>query len=160
VKTDFGDFDVARGLALQTDGKILAAGTGGLGSDFALARYIGDTSLITVSVDIKPGELPNSINPAGNGFTPVAILSTTTFDAPKQVDTSSLKFGRTGTEASLAFCSSPEDINADGRLDVVCHFTTSKTGFQLGDGQGVLTGQTVAGTSFRGTDSVVIVPAK
>ena len=56
--------------------------------------------------------------------------------------------------------SSPQDVNADGRLDVVCHFTTKKTGFQLGDSQGVLTGQTVAGTPIGGTDSVVIVLSK
>jgi uncharacterized delta-60 repeat protein len=160
LTTDFGGFDVARSVALQSDGKIVAAGTGGSGSDFALARYLGDTSVITVSVDIEPGEFPNAINPGSNGTIPVAILSTVSFDGPSQVDTSSLRFGRTGTEASLAFCSSPEDVNADGRLDVVCHFTTKKTGFQAGDSQGVLTGQTVGGTPIRGTDSVVIVPPK
>ncbi len=160
VTTDFGGFDVASGVALQADGKIIAAGQGGSGSDFALARYQGDTSAIAVSVDIKPGEVPNPINPGSNGTTPVAILSTSNFDAPSQVDTNSLKFGRTGNEASLAFCSSPQDVNADGRLDVVCHFTTKEAGFQSGDTQGVLTGQTVAGTPIRGTDSVVIVPSK
>jgi uncharacterized delta-60 repeat protein len=160
VMTDFGGFDVAFGVALQGDGKIIAAGQGGSGSDFALARYLGDTGPTAVSVDIKPGEFPNPINPGSNGTTPVAILSTSNFDAPSQVNTSSLKFGRTGNETSLAFCSSPQEVNADGRLDVVCHFTTKKTGFQLGDSQGVLTGQTVAGTPIRGTDSVVIVPSK
>jgi uncharacterized delta-60 repeat protein len=160
VTTDFGGFDVAFGVALQSDGKIVAAGQGGPGSDFALARYEGDTAVITVTVDIEPGESPNSINPGSNGATPVAILSTDTFDAPSQVDTGSLKFGRTGNEASLAFCSSPEDVNGDGRLDVVCHFTTKKEGFQAGDSRGVLTGQTVTGTPIKGTDSVVIVPAK
>ena len=160
VMTDVGGFDVAFGVALQADGKIIAAGQGGSGSDFALARYFGDPTVMTVTIDIKPGDFPNPINPGSNGTTPVAILSTSNFDAPSQVDTSSLKFGRTGNEGSLALCSSPQDVNADGRLDVVCHFTTNKTGFQLGDSQGVLTGQTVAGTPIRGTDSVVIVPSK
>jgi uncharacterized delta-60 repeat protein len=160
VTTDFGGFDVAFGVALQADGKIVAAGQGGPGSDFALARYEGDTAVIKVSVDIEPGESPNAINTSSNGTTPVAILSSATFNAPSQVDTRSLRFGRTGTEASLAFCSSPEDVNGDGRLDVVCHFTTNKEGFQPGDSQGVLTGQTVAGTPISGTDSVVIVPSK
>jgi uncharacterized delta-60 repeat protein len=160
VTTAFGGFDVASAVALQADGKIVAAGTGGSGSDFALARYEGDPPVITVSVDIEPGEFPNAINPGSNGTTPVAILSTGMFDAPSQVDTGSLRFGRTGTEASLAFCSSPEDVNGDGRLDVVCHFTTKKEGFQPGDSQGVLTGQTVTGTPIQGTDSVVIVPVK
>jgi uncharacterized delta-60 repeat protein len=42
-RTDFGTLDEATGLALQADGKIIAAGRGlGLASnDFALARYLG-----------------------------------------------------------------------------------------------------------------------
>ncbi|WP_369251286.1 calcium-binding protein [Streptomyces sp. R41] len=41
--TDFGGSDQARGIALQPDGKIVAAGQGGPNSDFALARYLGGT---------------------------------------------------------------------------------------------------------------------
>ncbi|MFG2949541.1 calcium-binding protein [Streptomyces adustus] len=38
---DFGGSDAANGLALQTDGKIVAAGGGGPDRDFALARFEG-----------------------------------------------------------------------------------------------------------------------
>jgi hypothetical protein len=55
------------------------------------------------------------------------------------------------------FCSTPQDVNKDGLLDVLCHFSAQKTGFQLGDKQGVLTGKTVGGASIRGTDSVAVV---
>ncbi|MER6346682.1 CARDB domain-containing protein [Streptomyces sp. NPDC001595] len=41
VVTDFGGGDWARGVALQSDGKIVAAGGGGPDQDFALARYEG-----------------------------------------------------------------------------------------------------------------------
>ncbi|MEU7304371.1 calcium-binding protein [Streptomyces sp. NPDC007206] len=41
VTTGFGGSDAAHGLALQSDGKIVAAGQGGPDSDFALARYQG-----------------------------------------------------------------------------------------------------------------------
>lgn len=59
-------------------------------------------------------------------------------------------FGRTGDEGSLAFCGEiAEDVNADGRLDLVCHFTTQKTGFQSGDTEGILKGQTKGGTDRR-----------
>jgi hypothetical protein len=34
-----------------------------------------------VSIDIKPGSAPNSINPRSRGVIPVAILTTDTFDA-------------------------------------------------------------------------------
>jgi uncharacterized delta-60 repeat protein len=48
VLTDFGGFDFALGVAIQTDGKIVAAGFAGAGanpSNFALARYNADGSL-------------------------------------------------------------------------------------------------------------------
>ena len=113
---------------------------------------------LAVAIDIKPGDFPNPINPSSNGSIPVAILSAPGFNASSQVDTTSLEFGRTGNESSLAFCSSPQDVNGDGLPDLVCHFTTQKAGFRSGDTQGVLTGRTTGGTSIRGTDSVAIVP--
>ncbi|MGW5457378.1 calcium-binding protein [Streptomyces sp. NPDC003996] len=39
--TGFGGSDVAHGVALQSDGKIVAVGQGGPNNDFALARYQG-----------------------------------------------------------------------------------------------------------------------
>jgi uncharacterized delta-60 repeat protein/uncharacterized repeat protein (TIGR01451 family) len=59
VTTDFGGFDVASGVALQADGKIVAAGQGGAGSDFALARYLGDA----VGADLSINKLgaPNPV---------------------------------------------------------------------------------------------------
>src|SRR2546423_1360954 len=44
--TDFGSFDEANGVALQTDGKIVVVGLTG-GGDFALARYNPNGSLDT-----------------------------------------------------------------------------------------------------------------
>ena len=45
--TDFGAFDGASGVAIQGDGKMVVAGRGGTGGDFALARYNPDGSLDT-----------------------------------------------------------------------------------------------------------------
>lgn len=112
---------------------------------------------IQVPIDIKPGSVPNSINAQNLGRIPVAILSTASFDAPTEVERSSLTFGRTGNEQSLAFCTDSGDVNNDTRPDVVCHFFTESTGFQPGDTQGVLKGQAVIGTPIVGTDSVRIV---
>jgi hypothetical protein len=104
---------------------------------------------------VTPGGFPNSINPQNLGKIPVAIISTTGFPAPTQVDQRSLTFGHTGSEQSLAFCSS-QDVNGDGIVDLVCHFYSLLTGFQTGDTQGILRGKTVSGTPIYGTDSVVI----
>jgi hypothetical protein len=72
------------------------------------------------------------------------------------VDATSLTFGRTGDEPSLAFCQAG-DVNGDGLLDLVCHFHTQLTGFQAGDTIGVLKGKTLGGAAILGTDSVQIV---
>jgi hypothetical protein len=117
------------------------------------------TPIVGVAIDIKPGSFPNSINPRSRGVIPVAVLSSSTFSAPESVDTTSLTFGRTGNENSLAFCDAgSEDVNTDGFLDLVCHFNTQQTGFQSGNTAGVLKGKTVGDIAIIGTDSVRIVP--
>jgi len=114
--------------------------------------------VIHVEIDIKPGSFPNSINLKSGGRVPVAILSAADFDAPAQVHPTSLTFGRTGDEASLAFCTkSAEDVNGDGLLDLVCHFNTQQTGFQSGDTEGILKGRTADGTPIEGRDGVRVV---
>ena len=115
-------------------------------------------SLCVVDIDIKPSSDPNSINTNSNGTIPVAILSTGDFDAPNEVDKTSLTFGRTGDEQSLAKCpKSAEDVNDDGLQDLVCHFKTREAGFQMGDTKGILKGETVDGRTIEGSDLVRIV---
>lgn len=104
---------------------------------------------LPVTIDIKPGSFPNSINPKSKGSIPVAVLSTASFNAPASVDMTALTFGRTGNEMSL-LRSSLEDVNGDGHLDIVCHFDTQRTGFQPGDTLGVLKGRTLDGIQIRG----------
>ncbi len=115
-----------------------------------------------VEMDIKPGSFPNSINPKSEGRIPVAIFSNPSFDAPNRVDQTNLYFGRTGNEPSLDFCSGAEDVNGDGLLDLVCHFSTQLTGFQNGNNQGILKALTndLTPIFLIARDSVRIVPAK
>ena len=113
---------------------------------------------ISIAIDIKPGSDLNPITPESKGTTPVAILGSAGFDAPAEVDRASLTFGRTGDEQSLAFCNaSAEDVNADGMLDLVCHFTSRPSGFQTGDTEGILNGQTLRGTPIQGRDRVRVL---
>lgn len=120
--------------------------------------FIALTVTTDCPIDIKPRSDPNSINTNSKGTIPVAILSTGDFDAPNQVDKTSLTFGRTGDEQSLAKCTKgAEDVNNDGLLDLVCHFKTRGAGFQMGDTEGILKGETVDGRTIEGSDSVRIV---
>jgi hypothetical protein len=111
-----------------------------------------------VTIDIKPGSQTNPINSMSLGTIPVAILSSADFDAPSEVDRTSLTFGRTGDEHSLVFCNkNGADVNGDGLLDLLCHFKTRLTGFQIGDSVGTLMGQTVNDVPIEGQDIVKIV---
>jgi cell wall-associated NlpC family hydrolase len=117
------------------------------------------SQFIPVAIDIKPGSSDNPINPKSNGEIPVAILSSTMFNAPREVDVASLSFGRTGNERSLAFCNTGgEDVNGDGLLDLMCHFDNQTAAFRSGDTQGILNGKTVNAIPITGKDSVRIVP--
>jgi CHRD domain-containing protein len=115
---------------------------------------------VPVDISIKPGATPPvRINRKSQGKIPVAILSTPTFDAVTSVDTSSVTFGRTGDEPSLAFCNAGgEDVNGDGLADLVCHFETQLAGFQSGDALGILKGTTVQGSPIIGQEAIVVVP--
>jgi hypothetical protein len=113
-----------------------------------------------VDISIKPGATaPVPINAGSHGNIPVAIISTPTFNAVTDVEVSSLTFGRTGKEQSLAFCNTGgEDVNGDGLPDLVCHFETQSTGFQSGDTLGILMGKTAQGAAIVGQEAIIIVP--
>jgi polyhydroxybutyrate depolymerase len=104
-----------------------------------------------VSIDVKPGSCPNSVNLKSNGVIPVAILTTSSFDATK-VDPETVRFGREGWEAKPVHYAL-EDVDNDGDIDMILHFRTQETGIQPGDTTAKLTGR-----SFYGTDTIRIVP--
>lgn len=118
------------------------------------------TPFTPVAIEIKPGSVsPTPINIKSSGKIPVAILSAANFNALREVNASSLTFGREGDERSFASCNmNGEDVNGDGLPDLVCHFYTQETGFQAGDAQGVLKGLTYSGQVIRGTGAIQIVP--
>jgi len=65
----------------------------------------------------------------------VAILSTPAFDPVRQIDPTSITFGRTGVERSLESCGA-DDVNADRVPDLVCQFDTKIAGFTRGVPEG------------------------
>lgn len=99
---------------------------------------VGFISAMQADIDIKPGSDPNSINVKSAGVIPVAILTTPSFDATS-VDRFNVRFGRTGTEARYVL-SHLEDVDGDGDVDVITHFSVQDTGIQAGDTQAALSG--------------------
>jgi hypothetical protein len=116
------------------------------------------SAVIPVTLDIKPGSFPNSINPKSNGVIPVAILTTDTFDATT-VDPLSVRFGPKGAKEAHNK-GHLEDVNKDKRLDLVLHFNTKATGVQCGDTSASLTGETFDGDPIQGSDAIKTVGCK
>jgi len=100
-----------------------------------------------VPVILKPGDLNPAINPRSAGTTTVALLSTNSFDATK-VDVATVHFGPNG--AIIVPSASTQDVNHDGKPDLILKFNTSDTGIQCGDSMAALTGQTTDKTPFFG----------
>ena len=142
---------------LSVFGTIATSGTVtdrfGVGLFFDDVTFADSPSEATVGIDIKPFEFPNVVAPQSHGKLAVAILATGAFD-PATVDLSSVRFGRTGTEAPVVQ-SEFVDVNADGLLDLRVQFLTDLTAIQCGDVSATLTGQTSGGVPFRGSDSLV-----
>jgi hypothetical protein len=110
---------------------------------------------LTVTLDVKPGSSPNTINPKSNGGIPVAILTTETVDATT-VDPLSVRFGPQGaTEAHNK--GHIEDVNHDGKPDLVLHFRTQDTGIKCGDTSASQTGETFDGDPIWGSDTLKTV---
>ena len=109
-----------------------------------------------VTIDIKPGSDPNSINLKSKGRIPVAILTTDTFLAFNEVDPLSVAFGPDGATESHGRAHI-KDVDDDGDMDMVLHFNTQDTGIQCGDTEATLTGMTFGGEPITGTDTIVTV---
>lgn len=112
-----------------------------------------------INLDIKPASnevLP--INPNAKGDIPVALLSSSHFNA-LQVDPKTLTFGHTGDEQSLLRCN-PQgaDVNQDGLPDLICHFDNVKAKFDVTDSEATVKGKTTTGKAFKGTGWLKVVP--
>lgn len=108
---------------------------------------------MSVNIDVNPPTDPAIIHLRHRDTVSVMILSTSTFNATREVVTSSLTFGRMGTEDSLEYCGSSVQ---GGLTNLVCHFDLRESGFRHGDTQAILNGFTRDGTPIVGTDPIVV----
>lgn len=132
-----------RALTLEEIQRHYANGVGGAG--------YADAEKLTI--EVKPGSAANPINLRANGSIPVGVLSSPRFDATT-VDVSTVAFAGA---APLPMPLTPVDLNGDGLMDVVLHFSIQDLQLALGDTEAQLTGATSSGQTFRGTDSVRVL---
>lgn len=135
-----------------------AAGNAVGENDLALWHLTLPRAALEVGIDIKPGSYPNSINLTSNGSVPVAILSSSTFDATS-VDPTTVTLAESGARlrGNGTPMASAEDVNGDGRADLVVHVATRDLQLTQTDTEAVLTGRTFSGIAVRGTDTIRIV---
>ena len=112
---------------------------------------------IPINIDIYPNRVPNRVFLSRNYTLYVAVLGSATFDATT-LNSSTVKFGKTGTEASPVRAPLLRDLNGDGQLDAMYGFATFDCGFASDDTQGLLKGSTASGTNVEGSDSVLVLP--
>jgi hypothetical protein len=128
-----------------------------------LAPPAEEPSELEVAIDIKPGSTANPINLGSRGVTPVAILSSSTFDATSVVpETITLAGAGVATRGKKGECQvAAEDVDGDGLLDLVALVPTASLDPDLfEDGYAVLDATTSDGQAIWGSDLVTIVPAR
>ncbi len=138
---------------LLPDGRVLVAG----GFDFATGGDLASAELLSiappvmgVSIDVRPGDPSNTVNPRSRGMIPVAILGTPDFDATA-LDVATLQFG---TGLTPALHPSVQDVNGDAVPDLLVHFRADLSGIRCADTQVGLTGRTLGGQAVQGSDSI------
>ncbi len=114
-----------------------------------------------VDIDIKPGSDPNTINCRNaNALITVAILTTGSFDATT-VDPRTVRFaGAAETHVHKQTGEAirhVEDVNGDGKADLVFHFRLGSTRLTCESRAGMLWGRTLAGQFIWGIGSVRMV---
>lgn len=115
-------------------------------------RGVVESNLVELTIDIKPGGYPNSINVGSKGVVPVAILTTEEFDAAT-VDPATVLFAG-ASPLRWAW----EDVDYDGDVDLLLQFKTQELNLTEGSTEATLTGYTFDELPVQGSDTVNIVP--
>jgi hypothetical protein len=121
-----------------------------LGTLLTCSTVVADD--VHVTIDVKPGNTPTTIEPNSRGMLPVAILTTRVFDATT-VDPATILIGPTGTEAE-PFRTMQEDVNRDGRTDLLILVRYQDLKVKCDTTIIRLTGKTTKGVSIEGSEKV------
>jgi CSLREA domain-containing protein len=113
---------------------------------------------IDVAIDVRPGSTDNTVSLKIGGLLPVAVLSSATVDA-SLVNVATARINNVGAakRTNGTYLSSLEDVNADGRVDLVLFFEVSKLGLRLQTTSLTLRATLTDGRQIQGTDAIRVV---
>lgn len=106
-----------------------------------------------VPMDVLPGSDRNPFNRRAEGRIPVALLSSDSLDATR-IDPSTLRLGSGEAEVQKA---SREDVNGDGRADLLLHFSRQDIDVGPDDEQVCMTGVLSDDRSFTACHVIDVV---
>lgn len=152
-------FSVVDGPVSHGYGNVFETNEGNNTSFWGAILIVPGSTTLTVSIDIKPGSYPNSLNLGSNGVVPVAIMSSATFDAT-QVDplTVMLASSPVFLRGNGQPAASVSDVNGDGLPDLVVQVSTEALELTSTSTTAALIGTTYGGQAIVGYDDVNIVP--
>lgn len=112
---------------------------------------------LDAELDITPRVWPNKIV-VGKPYTVYVLLMGNERVDVRSLITGSVRFGRTGTEASPVRPGVVLDFDRDGVEDVLYGFRTIDCGFTGGPGVGWLRATLMGGSRVQASDDVIVVP--
>lgn len=128
--------------------------------DFAVGPdgdYVADSTGVKVTITLAPIPAsvkihPSSFVPGSHAVIHVTLLGTRQLDV-STIDTATVRFGRTGFEATpISF--SVHDVNHDGKADLSFNFHIKDTGIKCFDTLAKLTGKNKTGKAVEGSISI------
>jgi hypothetical protein len=117
-----------------------------------LTKLVGILAVAEVNIDILPGSQINPINLKNKGVVPVAILGTQTF-VIESIDVNSLAFGPADVSPVGNHI---EDVNSDGIMDMVSHYSAQESGIATGNTQACVSAKTIQGLVIKGCDQITV----
>lgn len=135
-----------------------ATGVADGGASIEYVRFCQPDATRLVTIDVRPDTTINTVNLKSKGRLPVAVLSSSTFDA-RRVDPNSvtLKGSTVAQRGSGDVMWSFEDANGDGLLDLILHFSIADLHLAPTDTILVLEGLTMSGETVRGEDGIRVI---
>ncbi len=112
---------------------------------------------LDAQLDISPRLSPNKVV-LRKPYTVYAVLFGNQNVDPGNIDPTTVRFGRLGTEASPVRPGTRIDFNQDGFDDILYGFRTIDCGFQQGIGTGWLRVTLSNGSRVQASDSVFVIP--